>query len=433
MNAAIDLKSKKLMSMKSQTLQSLMDKVVIQQNPAFTRLANSSSVLLLQGPVGHLFGKLANWLIHRRTIVNQVIFNGGDAYYARSLPKDKLFYFDMPMESWPSTFNRLCALHSVDVIVLFGQSRPVHAPIIEMARKMGLEVVVVEEGYFRPGFATFELGGVNAVSSTLDLFSWKSFTNCSSELKPEVSRAHFFKTCLHASIYYLMLFLRQRRFKYYRHHRDVSLIFYALYWLRSWKLKLQRRTKDYELVNSLINSGVNFFFVPIQFEEDEQLIRHSRFSSNKFFIKEVLCSFAKNALPGQRLLFKQHPMSRGGVGVEKYILNLALELGVEQLVSCVWEGHNPSILQGCRGVVLINSTVGLQAIAKGKAVKVLGPCLYDLTGVTSQQKLDDFWRNPQKPDSVISSHFLQQLKHLTQVPCSIYANASEAWSFLKNQ
>lgn len=243
---------------KAQTSQSVMDKVVVHQNPAFTLLANSSSVLLLQGPVGHLFGKLANWLLNREAKFLQVIFNGGDAWYARSLPKDKLFCFDMPMESWPSTFNRLCALHSVDVIVLFGQSRPLHAPIIEMARKMGLEVVVVEEGYLRPGFATFELSGVNALSSTLDLFSWKSFTNSSSELKPEVSRAHFFKTCLHACIYYFMLFIRQRRFKHYRHHRDVSLIFYALYWLRSWKVKIQRRNKDHELVKSLINSG-DFF------------------------------------------------------------------------------------------------------------------------------------------------------------------------------
>lgn len=172
--------------------------------------------------------------------------------------------------------------------------------------------------------------------------------------------------------------------------------------------------------------------MPLQFEQDEQLIRYSPFSSNKSFIKEVLCSFAKNALPGQRLLFKQHPMSRGGVGVEKYILKLALELGVERLVSCVWEGHNPSILQGCQGVVLINSTVGLQAIAKGKAVKVLGSSLYDLMGVTSQQAIDDFWRGPQKPDPEISEYFLKQLKHLTQIPCSIYSNKSESLGYLNN-
>ena len=408
-------------------------RLVVHGNPALTKLANAKSVLFLQSSVGHLFGKLANWLLNRGTKVHRVVFNGGDAWYARSLPKEKVFFFDMPMDSWPSTFCRLCLLHSVDVVVLFGQSRPCHAPIIAIAKKMGLDVVVVEEGYFRPGFATFELGGVNGFSSTLELFSWKPSTNQFAELNPDACNLHFFKTCWHSTVYYVMLFVRRRRFIHYRHHRETFFITYACYWLRSWKVKLQRRGKDHSLVSSLIKSRTDFFFVPLQYEDDAQVTLHSNFSSNKKFIHEVVCSFAKNALPGQRLLFKQHPMSRGGVGLEKFIHNLAFEFGVEQFVSCVWEGHNPSILKACKGVVLINSTVGLQALARGKPVKVLGTSLYDLPDVTSQQTLDEFWRKPQKPDPEISSYFLQQLKHLTQVPCSIYANASEAWSFLKTQ
>ena len=406
---------------------------VVNTNPAFTRIANAQSVLFLQGPIGHLFGKLATWLLNRGTKVHRVVFNGGDAWYARSLPKEKVFFFDMPMGSWPNTFSRLCLLHSVDVVVLFGQSRPCHASIIAMAGKMGLDVVIVEEGYFRPGFATFELGGVNGFSSTLELFSWKPSTNQFPELSADVCNLHFFKTCWHSTVYYVMLFVRHRPFIHYRHHRETFFITYACYWLRSWKVKLQRRGKDHSLVSSLIKSRTDFFFVPLQYEDDAQVTLHSNFSSNKEFIHEVVCSFAKNALPGQRLVFKQHPMSRGGVGLEKFIHNLAFEFGVEQLVSCVWEGHNPSILKACKGVVLINSTVGLQALARGKPVKVLGTSLYDLPDVTSQQTLDEFWRKPQKPDPEISSYFLQQLKHLTQVPCSIYSNAYEAWPFLITQ
>ena len=133
-------------------------RVVVKQNPAFIKLAEANSVLFLQGPVGQLFGKLANWLLNRGTKVHRVVFNGGDAWYARSLPKEKVFFFDMPMDSWPSTFCRFCSLHSVDVVVLFGQSRPCHAPIIAMAREMGLDVVVVEEGYFRPGLPPLARG-----------------------------------------------------------------------------------------------------------------------------------------------------------------------------------------------------------------------------------------------------------------------------------
>lgn len=433
MSAVDKLESEEKKNFADEKFQAKLERVVVQENPAFARLARASSVLLLQGPVGHLFGKLANWLHLRGIKVHRVVFNGGDAWYSRSLPETQISVFNMPMDSWPSTFSRLCLLHSIDVVVLFGQSRPCHAPIIAKARKMGLDVVVVEEGYFRPGFATFELGGVNALSATLDFFSWKPSAKSNSKLNADLCNLHFFKTCLHATVYYVMLFIWQRRFIHYRHHRDTFFIAYAYYWLRSWKVKLQRHAKDHAMVKSFIKSGEDFFFVPLQYEDDVQVTQHSTFSSNKSFIKKVVSSFAKNALLGQRLLFKQHPMSRGGAGVEKFIHNLALQFGVEQLVSCVWEGHNPSILDACQGVVLINSTVGLQALERGKPVKVLGTSLYDLPDVTSQQTLDEFWREPQKPDPEITSHFLQQLKHLTQVPCSIYSNASEAWSFLKTQ
>lgn len=405
-------------------------RLIVQKNPALIRLSEAKSVLFLQGPVGPLFGKLANWLLNRGAKVHRVVFNGGDAWYAQSLPKSKVFFFDMPMDSWPNTFSRLCSVHSVDAVVLFGQSRPCHAPIISIASQMGLNVVVVEEGYFRPGFATFELGGVNGASSTLERFYWESSSDCVSELSPDECNFHFFKTCLHAVIYYLMFFIRQGQFIHYRHHREILIFASAIYWLRSWKVKFQRRSRDDALVNSLIRSDLDFFFVPLQYEEDAQIKHFSLFVNNKYFIKEVVRSFAKNALPGQRLLFKQHPLSRGGVGLEKFIHELALDLGVESLVSCVWEGHNPSILDACQGVVLINSTVGFQALARGKAVKVLGTSLYDLPGLTSQQALDEFWREPQKPDPEVSRSFLHQIKHLTQIPCSIYSNKNESWGYL---
>ena len=406
-------------------------KLVVHGNPAFSKLANAKSVLFLQGSVGHLFGKLANWKLQNGAKVHRVIFNGGDAWYTGSVPRNLVSFFKSSMDSWPSAFRRLCLLHSIDVVVLFGQMRPCHAPVIPIAKEMGLDVVVVEEGYFRPGFATFELDGVNGFSSTLELFTFEASSNHSLKLDANLCNLHFLKTCWHATVYYVMLFIWRRNFIHYLHHRETFFITYACYWLRSWLVKLLRGAIDHLLVRNLIKNNLIFFFVPLQYDADTQVTQHSTFGCNRYFIKEVIHSFAKNALPGQRLLFKQHPMSRGGVGLEKFIHNLALELGIEKMVSCVWEGHNPSILDACQGVVLINSTVGLQALRRGKAVKVLGTSLYDLPCVTSQQTLDEFWRKPQKPYQTPCYNFLLQLKHLTQVPCSIYANANEDWHFLK--
>jgi len=63
----------------------------------------------------------------------------------------------------------------------------------------------------------------------------------------------------------------------------------------------------------------------------------------------------------------------------------------------------------------------------------MGQAVYETSGVTSQQALKEFWVKPQKPDPRKARVFLDQLKHLTQIPCSMYANADEPWSFLNAQ
>jgi capsular polysaccharide export protein len=80
--------------------------------------------------------------------------------------------------------------------------------------------------------------------------------------------------------------------------------------------------------------------------------------------------------------------------------------------------------------VVINSTMGLQAIEHRKPIKVMGQSLYDRPGLTFQGSLDAFWRSPTAPNAEMSDEFLTQLKRLTQVPCSIYANAHEPWRAL---
>ena len=403
---------------------------VVNENPAFARIVNARSVLLLQGPVGPMFVRLANWLEKKGIKVHRVVFNGGDVWDSRSLAKNQLTYFDKPSNSWPSTFQDLCFSHSVDVVILFGQHRPCHERIVKDAKKMGLEVVVVEEGYFRPGFATFELGGVNGHSSTLKRFIWQSLTKDTLDLPPDECKFHFLKTCWHASMHYTLLYLQKSRFSEYKHHRETSLMTNFKYWFQSFKVKLQRSSVDHELFESIRNCKKQFFFLPLQHDGDAQITHYSSFKRIDVFIEKVINSFAKHGLSEDVLLIKQHPMSRGGVGHEKFINDLAIKLGIGHRVFCIWESHNPSVLDACKAVVLINSTMGFQALKRGKPVKALGQALFDLPGLASQQTLEEFWINPQVPDTEISHNFLLQLKRLTQVPCSIYGNANEPWRYL---
>lgn len=399
-------------------------------NPAFTHLAQSQTVLLLQGPVGPLLAKLTLKLAKKGKLVRRVVFNGGDLQNAQTHPANLLHPFNWPMEALPKWFKSLCLRHSIDTVVLFGQSRPCHAAVIPVAKAMGIRVVVMEEGYFRPGFITMELDGVNGKSQTLERFGGNPSAHNAPISVPDVCKHHFFKTAVHAMRYYWAMAWQRRAFPHYVHHRETSVIWYARYWVSSWITKWKRYQKDHELHQILVKFGPPYFLVPLQHDGDAQITEHSGYDNNQHFIEEVIRSFADHSNSGHVLFFKEHPMSRGGQLSRAWVERCALERGVDLRVMYVVEGHNPTLISQAQGVVVINSTMGLQAVQKHKPVKTMGQSLYDRPGVTFQGSLDEFWKNPTAPDPAVADEFLSRLKHLTQVPCSVYANAHEPWQAL---
>jgi capsular polysaccharide export protein len=142
-----------------------------------------------------------------------------------------------------------------------------------------------------------------------------------------------------------------------------------------------------------------------------------------------LHSFARAAPAASLLVFKEHPYSRGGPGHEKLVRTIAKELGIEDRIRYLSEGDTPALAEHSAGVVLINSTVGLQALERGVPLMVMGDALYDQPKLTFQGQLDDFWVNRQPPDPQMSKLFLAQLKNLTQVPASLYGLNSESLSW----
>jgi capsular polysaccharide export protein len=106
-------------------------------------------------------------------------------------------------------------------------------------------------------------------------------------------------------------------------------------------------------------------------------------------------------------------------------MSLAEELGISDRVHHLIEGDTPLLAQNARGVVVINSTVGLQALERGAPVKVLGAALYNRPGLTEQGSLDEFWQSAKAADPRVIEQFLGQIKNLTQVPISAYALSDE--------
>jgi capsular polysaccharide export protein len=388
-------------------------------NPAFACVGQARRVLMLQGPVGPFFDRVASWLLGRGTEVRRVVFQGGDEQDCRALPPTR--FTGSPAE-WPAAFADHLLKFRPDCVMLFGQSRIYHKVALERARANDLPVVVLEEGYFRPGFVTMELGGVNGYSTTLDRFEWQPDTP---GLQPALSPMHFQKMAWHASQHYVAMDKKRAEFPQYRHHRGDHLATYATYWTRSWFRKALRRGPDRKFQAWLFDSGQPYFFVPLQLEGDSQITQHSPFSSNAEFVHHVMDSFARNAPPETWLVFRQHPHARGGCGHQDLVQALAAEFRIARRVHHMTEGDTPDLAEHSLGTVVINSTVGMQALERGVPLTVLGDALYKQPRLTFMGHLDQFWTDREKPPRLATGAFLAQVKNLTQAPASIYALRDE--------
>jgi|CXWL01.1.fsa_nt_gi capsular polysaccharide export protein len=348
-------------------------------------------VLLLQGPLGPFFRRLAQDLTLAGAQVYKVNFNGGDWLF---YPKGE-FNYRGTMADWPAYFETLLDQLHVDVVMLFGDCRPIHVLIHEAVRRRGLKLGVFEEGYIRPDFVTLELQGVNGHSSiprTPDFY----LSHPATAIEPPIRAGNtFWFAARFAVLYYFAAGLLKPFFWHYQHHRPLNWL-EGLPWLRSLWRKQYHAIQERDLLPALTEESASpFFLVPLQVHNDSQVQVHSDFDSVAVFIDDVISSFAKHAPKNTSLVIKHHPMDRGYYNYTKLINQLARIHGIKKRVRYIQDQHLPTLLQHACGVVVINSTVGLSALHHGTPLKVCGTALYDIEGLTFQGKLDDFWKHAQ--------------------------------------
>jgi len=117
-------------------------------------------VLFLQGPVGPFFSRLAQDLEFKGAEVFKFNFNAGDwLFFSRNATS-----FKGDLTAWPEVLKAFIQQNKIDVILLFGDCRPVHACVRGLAQELGCALGVFEEGYLRPDYVTFEPFGVNGHS-----------------------------------------------------------------------------------------------------------------------------------------------------------------------------------------------------------------------------------------------------------------------------
>jgi len=374
-------------------------------------------VLLLQGPMGPFFHRLAAELTQQGKQVTKINFNAGDWYYYR----EGLAYRD-GLDAWPSYLERLIQERSIDAVVLFGDGRPYHRAAVAVAHKLGRQVLVFEEGYMRPDWITFERDGVNANSHVpRDPHFYRRLADGTREPGKSVPVGKSFRYGgWYSTVYSIALTLGALLYPRYTHHRPLNAVAEAFYWVRSGVRKLVYRFRERFVLERLValHSG-KYFLVALQVHCDYQLA-HSGFATVEQFIEHVVASFAAHAPADHVLVIKHHPMDRPYREYGALMKSLAARHGLGERLVYIHDLHLPTLLRHASGSVMINSTVGLQSIQYGKPVKLLGKAVYDMPGLTYQGTLEDFWKRPGTVDDDLYRRFRAYLMRTNQLNGSFY-------------
>ncbi|WP_435626653.1 capsule biosynthesis protein [Candidatus Ferrigenium straubiae] len=345
-------------------------------------------------------------------------FNGGDLLFYPF----RAFNFRGGMEDWPAYLEALLDQLNIDAVLLFGDCRPHHRMAHGIVHRRGLEIGVFEEGYARPDYITLERFGANGNSLIpRNPIFYLNNPMPSVEQPLPVGNA-FWMAALWAVLYYLAAGLLKPAFSRYRHHRPLTWL-ECLPWLRSiWRKGYYALKERHVSARLMSEFAGRYFLVPLQVHNDAQIHAHSDFDSMTQFIDKAMTSFAGSAPRNAVLVIKHHPMDRGYYDYTRFIARRIRLLGLEGRCFYIHDQHLPTLLRRARGVIVVNSTVGLSALFHGAPVKVCGSAIYDMKGLTFGGSLADFWRNAQqaKPDRLLFERFHSYLVRYTQLNGSFY-------------
>nr|WP_320201895.1 capsular biosynthesis protein [Agrobacterium sp. rho-13.3]MDX8311738.1 capsular biosynthesis protein [Agrobacterium sp. rho-13.3] len=325
--------------------------------------------------------------------------------------------------NWPDYVARLLSTRHVTDLILLGEERPYHKVAIDAAKARNIAVTVIEMGYLRPDWITVERDGMSSNSRFPN--DPGEIRRSARDLPPTVlersyNQSFFMEALLDLSYNLPNVFLAGLFPGYRRHGLFHPLKEYAG-WVRRLLSSSRRRKKADTLIQSMSERKPSYFVYPLQLETDYQLRSHSPYHSQFQAIEEILSSFASHAPPEAELVVKTHPLDNGLLDWERNITEIASRLAVDKRVHYADGGDLAAMIEGCSGMVTVNSTAVLHGLRLGVPAKVLGAAIYDVDGMTDQGHLDRFWMAPRAPDSALTEDFYRLLAASIQVKGNFYS------------
>ena len=383
-------------------------------------LLKYDTFLLLQGPKGFFFYNLAKFLKNHGKKVYKINFNGGDFI---TFPDFKGAYsFRDRIDNWESFLKRFIKEKEINAVLLYGDYKPYHKIAITLCKALEIPFYIFEEGYIRPHYITMERGGINGISL---LPKDPVFYMNLPPIKipdPMPNLFRFDKRAFSCILHYLFVELLRWRYPHYKFFKSYSPYSYFIFCQARSVIRkgLYKITESKYLRILTQELKTKYFLIPLQVFNDSQITIHSNFNSIEDYIYKIIKSFSKHASRQHYIVFKQHPVDRGFKNYRKFIEKSAKEFNISERVFYVHDLHLPTLIKNSIGVVVVNSTVGLQALYHNTPVKVMGRAIYDIPGLTFQGSLDEFWTDQGKIQRKLFRNFYNYVILTTQLNGSFY-------------
>lgn len=379
--------------------------------------------LFLQGPHGPFFNRLGKMLRTTGAQVWRVGFNAGDrAFWA---DKSSYISFEEPQENWPDRFAAIVAEKGVTDIVLYGDTRFIHAKAVKHAKAAGLTVHVFEEGYLRPYWVTYERGGSNGHSRLMDMsVDDMRKVLAGTELTSPEAPAHWGDMRQHVfygALYHWFVMFRNSAYRHFKPHRDLGVVAEFRLYLRRLLMMPAHWVRRRVATKRIMRGGHPYHLALLQLEHDSSFQAHSPFASMGEFLELVIAGFAKDAPTHHHLVFKAHPLENGRIALRRLVLQLAENHGVAGRVHYVPGGKLAQLLDHARSAVTVNSTAALQVLRRGIPLKVFGVAVFDKPELVSTLPLDEFFGKPDRPDMRAYKEYRQYLLETSQIPGGFYS------------
>ncbi|MBT9383457.1 capsule biosynthesis protein CapA [Pseudooceanicola sp. CBS1P-1] len=379
--------------------------------------------LFLQGPHGPFFHQLGRMLQRTGAQVWRVGFNAGDSAFWPD--RNSYIPYRGPAQDWEQTFAGLAAAHHATDLVLYGDTRPIHARAIARARRAGLRIHVFEEGYLRPYWVTYERGGSNGHSRLMELGlpemrKMLALSDLDAPLPPARwgdLRQHVF----YGALYHALLIAANHRYRAFRPHRAIPAgAEFRLYLRRLLRMPLsalERRRASARIRRG----GFPYHVALLQLEHDASFRAHSPFATLPEFIDRVMQGFAEGAPGHHHLVLKAHPLEDGRVPLRREIARLTRLHGLRGRVHYVRGGKLGALLDDCRSAVTVNSTAAQQVLYRGIPLKTFGTAVYDKPEFVSAQPLPAFFAGAARPDGRAYRDYRRFLLETSQVAGGFYS------------